>query len=136
MNYFLSYVQRKVKYVIFMGCSIDSHSLDILLSNLAIIDESAREVIVTDNKITDHGVDCIVKALPSTCLTTLMIGDSSVTDIGAQQLLNILPRCVYLEEFELRWTCDRPDQLLADIKTQVEELSQLRRDKFNAFLSK
>ena len=127
MNYFLSYIQRKMKYVVFMGCSIDSHSLDILLSNLEIIDESTREVIVTGNKITDHGVDCIVKALASTCLTTLMIGDSSVTDIGAQQLLNILPRYVCLKEFELRWTCDRPDQLLADIKTQVEELSQLRR---------
>ena len=125
MNYFFSYVQRKVQSVIFMRCSSDSHSLDLLLSNLAIIDESAREVIVVDNIITDHGVDCIVKALPSTCLTTLRIGDKSVTDIGARQLLNILPRCVYLESFQLQWTCDRPDQLLADIKTQVQELSQL-----------
>ena len=126
MNYFLFYIQRKMQLVVFMDCSIDSNSLDLLLSNLAIIDESTEAVIVTGNKITDHGVDCIVKALASTCLTTLMIGDSSVTDIGARQLLNILPRCMYLEDFELRWRCDRPDQLLADIKTQVEELSQLR----------
>ena len=126
MNYFLSYIQRKMQHVIFMDCSIDSHSLDILLSNLAFIDESTEAVIVTGNKITDHGVDCIVKALASTCLTTLMIGDNSVTDIGARQLLNILPLCVYLERFELVWTCDRPDQLLAYIKMQVEELTQLR----------
>ena len=128
INYFSSYIQNNITFFIFFGCSITSHSLDLLLGDSAKILESVKAIILIGNKITDHGVGRITRALPSNnriCLKDLRIGDDSVTDIGTRQLLSALTHCKCLETIYLEWSCGRPKQLLTEIGEQVNGLSQL-----------
>ena len=128
INYFSSYIQNNITLFIFAGCSITSHSLDLLLGDSAKILDYVYRIFLLGNRITDHGVDRIAKALLSNnriCLKDLRIGDDSVTDIGTRQLLSALTHCKCLETIYLEWSCGRPKQLLTEIGEQVNGLSQL-----------
>ena len=128
INYFSSCIQNYIQCFIFAGCSINSHSLDLLLGDSAKILDYVKVIYLIDNRITDHGADRIVKALLTNsriCLRDLLIGDNSLTDIGARQLLSVLTHCKYLKKIHLEWSCGRPDQLLTDLGEQVKKLSQL-----------
>ena len=124
--YFLAIVLRNTSElrVDLSHCSIDDHSLCVLMGELSKHAEAYRVGVfhgvkclnINNNKISNNGIAHIATALQTkNTLKTLRVGDKSVTDEGAMLLLSALKTNRSMEYLELQWSSSHPDSALKEI---------------------
>ena len=100
-GYFLVFVLRNTSElcVYLSHCSIDDHSLCVLMGELSKHAEASREGVlervtelsISHNKIGDNGIACIATALQTnTTMRTLYISECDISDMGAKSLARVL----------------------------------------------
>ena len=122
LHYFFSSIRtmgrRQIELDITL-CNIDDQSLSKLLGSSGVL-ESVEILKMAGNEYTDAGIDCITRAISNSILKTLQVGNSFVTDIGLESLLEALPRQHSLVELVLLWSSPHPDESLKKIGECVE----------------
>ena len=125
VHYFLSSIRTVARGQIDLNisvCSFDDQCLGMLLgistehsetSSTSGVLESVETLQVQGNKYTDTGIGYIARALTSNnTIKTLEVGSGSVTDMGLETLLEVLPRQHSLERLVLYWSLSHPDESL------------------------
>ena len=101
IGYFLAFVLRNTSklYVDLSYCSIDDHSLCVLMGELSKHAEASREGVlyrvtrlnISHNKIGDNAIACIATALQTnTTIRTLDVNSCDISDVGAESLARAL----------------------------------------------
>ena len=100
-GYFLAFVLRNTSQlcVNLESCSIDDHSLCVLMGELSKHAEASREGVlhrltelnISFNRIGDNGIVCIATALETnTTMRTLDVWDCDISDVGVKSLAKAL----------------------------------------------